>query len=221
MIAVLGTGRMGGALGSRLTSVGAEVVYGSREPESERVQELVNSMSGVKAATIAEAVEGAETVVLAVPYAALGNVLEELNLGSQIVVDATNALTMADDGLMEFASTVSAGEEVQSTASDTKVVKAFNTVGFHVVADPAVAGGPVSVPIAGNDEDAKQTVAALVERMGFECVDVGPIRQARYLEGMSALYLTPYLQGRAADAFEYHLRVGTRPKVSSGVRAAG
>lgn len=80
--------------------------------------------------------------------------------------------------------------------------------------------GTQNVPIAGSDVAAKTQVAALVRQMGFESVDVGPIRNSRYLEGMTALYLVPYLQGRPGDAFEFYLRTGASPKESAGVRAA-
>jgi predicted dinucleotide-binding enzyme len=98
----------------------------------------------------------------------------------------------------------SGAELLQEWAPGARIVKAFNTVNFRVMKDPAIAGGPVSVPLSGDDEAAKARVAVLVRGIGLDPVDVGPLRTARYTENMALLYVSLLVRG--GTAYEYYLR---------------
>jgi len=222
-IGVIGTGRVGGALGPRLAALGINVIYGSRDPDRESVRQLV-ARTGDNSVAFSQkvAAERADWVLLAVPWKAIDALLIQIGpmLDDKIVIDATNALRMGDDGLMAMAVESSAGQVIQSLVPDAKLVKAFNTVGFHVMAEPAAAGGPVSVPLVGDDADAKVAVASLVTALGFDPVDLGPIKHAHATEQMAILYLVPYMQGSLEERFEFYFRKGAGPAVSEGVRPA-
>ncbi len=207
-IAVIGTGSVGGTLGPRFAGLGERIVYGSRDASQERVQSLVlRTGADATAVSQAEAAARCSTLVLAVPWNAVEATARALgNAEGKLVIDVTNPLGVRNgrEVALEVPGGVSGGEYWQSLLKGAKVVKAFNTVNFRVMADPAVAGGPVSIPLAGDDTAAKARVAMLVTGIGLEPIDVGPLRTARYTEAMALLYVSRLVSGQ--PPFEFHLR---------------
>lgn len=205
-IAVIGTGSVGGALGARFAALGHEVVYGSRTPEAPRVLELVASTGErARAATPEVAAQACGTIVFAVPWEAAEASLKGLgDLNGKLIIDVTNPLDVEDGREIAVEVKDSGAELLQSLAPGARLVKAFNTLNYRVMANPSIAGGPVTVPLSGDDDDSKKSVAELVRGIGFEPVDVGPLRTARYTEKMALLYVGLLLRG--GPRYEFYLR---------------
>ncbi|MDJ0911854.1 MAG: NADPH-dependent F420 reductase [Woeseiaceae bacterium] len=204
-IAVIGTGDVGSALGPAFAAQGHTVVYGSRDPDRDSIRELVaRTGSDASAATQADAVIDADIVVLAVP----GMLVEEITLGlgdlsGKIVIDPTNPLVREGE-LFGHGVDTSNAEIIQAAAPDAHVVKAFNTLSCRTMVDPDSSGGPVSIPLAGDSDDAKARVAELVEGMGLEPIDAGPLSHARWVEGMLIVWINNRYGG--GESFDFHLR---------------
>ena len=193
-IAVIGTGNVGGTLGKRWARAGHEVAFGARDPAEAKVAALVReSGPTARAASVPEAAREAAVVVLTVPWA---NVQEALaaagDLRGRILIDATNPLPLTPDGLRQgllIGHTTSAAEEIARWAAGARVVKAFNTTGFQNMADPKYGSQGLSMLLCGDDAEARKVVADLARQLGFEPVDVGPLRSARYLEAVAMLWI--------------------------------
>ncbi len=204
-IAIIGTGDVAGALGPGFAEQGHTIVYGSREPGRSSVNELVaRSGEGASATTQVEAAAQASIVVLAVPGMLVGEITKGLgDLSGKIIIDPTNPLQGQVPNLVHAAETSNA-EIIQAAAPDAFVVKAFNTLNYKTMIDPGSEDGPVSIPLAGDDQEAKATVARLVEGMGLEPIDVGPLENAHWVEGMLILWINNRYGTR--DSFDFHLR---------------
>lgn len=202
-IAVIGTGNVGAALGTEFAALGHDIVYGSRDPSRQDVQALVQRTGGnASATTQAESVRGADIVVLAVPGRLAVDIATGLgDLSGKIVIDPTN--NYIREGVPRLAVETSNGQLIQSALPGARVVKAFNTLSTRQMIDPDSSGGPVSIPLAGNDDAAKAAVAELVAGMGLEPVDVGPIENAHFVEGMLVLWMYGRVNGQP---FDFHLR---------------
>ena len=204
-IAIIGTGRVASALGPQFAKLGHEIVYGSRNPARDSVRGLVaNTGDGATIASPSAAAQQSRIVVLATPWTATEQVVKGLgDLSGKIIVDPTNAYAQAGDGLRKVGVEPSAAELIQSWAPEAKVVKAFNTLNSATMADPSSAGGPVTIPIVGDDQEAKAVVADLVTGIGLEVVDLGPLRYAYVVEGMLIVWMNARIMGHP---FEFHLR---------------
>lgn len=207
-IAIIGTGQVASALGPEFAAQGHTIVYGSRNPDRDDVVELVERTGeGATAAAQADAAAAADIVVLAVPGGIAEEVVRQLgDLSGKIILDPTNRVGRSDDGWLvhDVPGKGSNAELIQAAAPDARVVKAFNTLNYRTMIDPESSGGPVTIPIAGDDEDAKAVIAELIAGMGLEVVDFGPLRYAHVLEEMLIVWANARARG---EAFNYHLRL--------------
>jgi hypothetical protein len=205
-IAVIGTGDVAHALGIEFAAQGHTIVYGSRKPDRGSVQDLVAQTGhGATVTTQAEAVIGADIVVLAVPGLLVEKITLSLgDLSGKIIIDPTNPLERSMLTLKHAVDTSNA-EIIQAAAPDADVVKAFNTLNWKTMMDPDEAGGPVSIPLAGNSGSAKRKVAELVKEMGLDPIDLGGIENAHWIEGMLILWINNRY-GSTRDSFDFYLR---------------
>jgi len=195
-IAIIGAGNVGKALAGSFAGAGHEVTLSSAHPDTARA---VAAETGVEAvASNAEAVAGADLVVLAVPYTALVDVLDDVGdrLTGKVVVDATNPLRPDYQGLAVEGT--SAAEQVQARVKGARVVKAFNSVLAARQAAPTVDGTRVDGFVAGDDAEAKRVVLDLVGAIGLNPIDAGPLEVARALEALALLNIVLQLRNNGS-----------------------
>ena len=196
-IGIIGAGKVGNTLGRRLAEQGHEILFGVRDTKSPRVRVLLETIgANARVGTVAEAVSFAETVILAVGWASVQEVVQQVgDWSGKIVLDATNRMGSKDPGVMP-----SAAEDIARWAAGTKVVKAFNTTGFENMSDPRFGSQNADIFICGDDEGAKAVAAELARAIGFDVVDVGPLSNAALLESLAKLWVEmAFRQGYGRD----------------------
>ena len=204
-IAIIGTGNVASALGPEFSAQGHTIVYGSRDASRVEVSDLVKRTgNGASATTQAEAAAQGSIVVLAVP----GMLVEEIttslgDLSGKIIIDPTNPLKFGNSSISHGVETSNA-EIIQQTAPGAHVVKAFNTLSWQYMVDPDSSGGAISVPLVGNNDEAKVVVANLVRSIDLHPIDVGPLENARWVEGMAILLINNNFG--PLPAFNFNLR---------------
>lgn len=205
-IAVIGTGNVGGTLGTRWAQGGHQVIFGSRKPQAEDVRAVLSTAGpNSRVATPREAAHSSDVVVLAVPWPAVRDAISELgDLSGKTVVDATNPLQPKLAGL-ELGTTVSAAEKVAEWAAGAKVVKGFNTVGFNIMANPVLGDKHAVLFYCGDDGGAKEQVHQLASELGFDPQDAGGLRQARYLEPFAFLWISLSIRPEWGREFAFGL----------------
>jgi 8-hydroxy-5-deazaflavin:NADPH oxidoreductase len=169
-IAIIGNGRIGGGLARAWEKHGHQLAIADRD-----------------AASISGAVSRSDLVVLAVPHAALRDVIAAVpDWRDKIVVDCTNAV---ERGQLVYGHTTSAAEELAKQLPGAHVLKSFNAQGAENLANPVYAGVAADNFYCGDDADAKKQLRTLIEQIGFEAIDAGPLASARLLEPLMLLWI--------------------------------
>lgn len=208
-VGVLGSGLMGGKLGTIFARAGHGVTF-SYARTTEKLTKLAREAQGTaRAGTPAEAAKGSDILLLAVHWSRFGDVLKQAgDLSGKIVVSCSLPMN-ADDTALAVGHTSSGAEELARMVPKARVVSAFNTVPSEVLFGVYQArnkGVRPSLVYCGDDEDAKDTAAELIRDAGFHPVDAGPLRIARYTEPFALLVAQLAYQATDNPALAYRFQ---------------
>ena len=173
-IGIIGKGNVGTAIATGLTRKGHEVKFGHRDPKQ----------------PVADAAKWGEVIILAVPYENVTDAAKSIGSAAdgKVLLDVTNAI--GDNMNLAIGFSTSAAEEVQKKLPKAHVVKAFNTVFAANQSTGRIGNEKLTLFVAGDDAKAKQTVMQLGADIGFDPVDAGKLKAARYLEPMGMLMIS-------------------------------
>ena len=194
-IGLIGSGNIGATVARLAVAAGHDVVLSnSRGPET--LQDLIAELgSRARAATVEEAAAAGDVVVVTVPLRAVKDLPAE-PLAGKVVIDTNNYYPDRDGVFPELEDgTTTTGELVQKHFAAAKVVKGFNNIwAGHLLdlARPSGAADRSALPIAGDDDGAKKTVAEFLDSIGYDAVDIGPLAENRRTQRDTPVYVGTY-----------------------------
>lgn len=201
-LGLIGSGNIGGTLARLAVAAGIDVVLSnSRSPET--LADLVGELGPhARAATPAEAAAAGDVVVVTVPLHAY-RAVPRAPLAGKVVIDTNNYYPGRDGSITELddGSTTSS-ELLAAHLPDTRVVKAFNNIrsaDLLALARPAGAPDRSALAVAGDSAEAKRTAAELLDRLGYDVLDAGPLAEGRRYQPDTPAYGAPYV-GAGGDA---------------------
>ena len=189
-IGIVGSGNVGSGLGKIWAQKGHKVIF-SFSRNQEKLKALAVTDLNSSAGSPAEAVQHSEMLLLSVPWETVKEALNVAGpLQEKILIDCTNPLT-PDFSELALGHTTSAAEEIAKMAPGAKVVKAFNSVFADIYhSESRLFGSRMPTMFyCGDDAGAKTAVARLIRETGFEPIDAGPLKSARYLEPLAMLMI--------------------------------
>ncbi len=195
-IGFIGSGMIGGSLARLAVAAGFNVVLSnSRGPDT--LAELVAELGDrARAATPGEAAEAGDLVVAAVPLKAYRS-LPVNSLRGKVVIDTMNYYPSRDGHMPDIdAAKLTTSELVQQHLQGAKVVKALHNLDFHHLftnARPRGDANRTTLPIAGDDAEAKEKVAQFMDAIGYDAIDIGPLSESWRIEPGTPIYVWPYV----------------------------
>ncbi len=205
-IGILGSGLMGGKLGTIFARAGHDVVF-SYARRRDKLETLARQARGrARAGTPAEAAKDADALLLAVHWSRIDDVLKRAgDLSDKVIVSCSLPMN-ADDTALVVAHRSSGAEALAKKVPEARIVSAFNTVPSEVLFDVFAARRRASKPslaYCGDDRRSKRLAAALIRDVGFEPVDAGPLRIARYTEPFALLVAQLAYEGKGGPELAY------------------
>ncbi|MBV6640187.1 MAG: NAD(P)-binding domain-containing protein [Cyclobacteriaceae bacterium] len=194
-VGILGSGNVGKTLADGFIKHGYDVKIGSGSPE--KLSEW-RSGAGDKGSvgSFKEAAAFGEVLVLAVKGTVVEKILNEVRseIDGKTIIDATNPIAdeAPEEGLVKFTTDLSNSlmEKLQATFPKANFVKAFNSVGAHLMVNPQFEVTPTMF-IAGNNEESKNVVSKILDQFGYEAEDLGGAKSARAIEPLCILWCIP------------------------------
>jgi predicted dinucleotide-binding enzyme len=205
-VGILGSGLMGGKLGSLFARAGHEVVF-SYARSQEKLDKLARAADGnARAGTPGEAAEAADAILLAVHWSRMNDVLKRAgDLTGKVILSCSLPMNAEDTDLV-VAHTSSGAEELARKLPGARLVAAFNTVPSEVlfgVFETRASRRRPSLVYCGEEQAAKDVAATLIRDIGFEPVDAGPLRIARYMEPFGLLVARLAYEGAGGPELAY------------------
>jgi predicted dinucleotide-binding enzyme len=187
-IGIVGSGRVGGALGAVWVKAGHEVMFSSRNIEHDK--ELAAKLGGnARAGTPREAAAFGEVVMVSVPYRALPDVGKDLAglIKGKVVIDTCNPFPGRDGEIADWARKKGAGLASAELLPGARLVRAFNAIGAGQMGSAHKQPGRVGMPIAGDDAQAIAVASRLIRDIGYEPVLIGGLVMGKHLMPGTAL----------------------------------
>ena len=181
-IGIIGSGKVGGAIGRVWVQAGHEVMFSSRHIEHD--QELAEELGpNAHAGTPRQAAAFGEVVMISVPYHALPDVRNDVGdlIKGKVVIDTCNPFVWRDGELAEWAREKGAGLASLELLPGARIVRAFNAIGYVSMGNAHKQPGKIGMPIASDDAGAVEIASALIRDIGYEPVLVGGMEMGKYL----------------------------------------